>query len=61
MSKKNNKKNEPSAVSQKKTDETINDVKPSVEEVRNSLRFTIVGDIVEPLNAEDWGSLSLQD
>lgn len=33
-------------------------IRPGVEEVRKTLRFDIAGDIVEPLDAEDWGDLA---
>lgn len=33
-------------------------IKPGVEEVRKTIRFSIAGDIVEPLDAEDWGDLA---
>jgi prevent-host-death family protein len=33
-------------------------IRPGVEEVRKTLRFEIAGDIVEPLDADDWGDLA---
>lgn len=33
-------------------------IRPGVEEVRKTLRFEIASDIVEPLDAEDWGDLA---
>lgn len=61
MTKKTNHKNEPSSNGQPKTSELIIPAKLSVEEVRKALRFTILGDIVEPLDGENWGRLNLKD
>lgn len=33
-------------------------IQPVVEVVRKSIRFSIAGDIVEPLDADDWGDLA---
>jgi prevent-host-death family protein len=33
-------------------------IRPGVDEVRKTLRFDIAGDIVEPLDADDWGDLA---
>jgi prevent-host-death family protein len=33
-------------------------IRPGVDEVRKTLRFEIAGDIVEPLDADDWGDLA---